>query len=490
MAKSDAYWEKRIASKTWKTYNSLEEKNRDLLEFYLDASKAVKEELYTLAEKHSKEGTLSLSEMHKQNRLTRLNEKYEQIAKELGEKVESFAVENMETGFQEVYKNVAVGMGDIEFAMPNKKLMEKLLNEPWRGDDFSGRLWKNQKKLAAGLNEILLVGLQQGKTVTEIAVSLHNFMGQGFNQCHRLVRTESMHYLNSATLQRYKDAGVEFVKILAAVDERTCDDCGSENGNIYPIDKVPPLPFHANCRCTIIPVVDEDEIAEYLKDNDIDQTEFEADLGGSINEVLTGITRQKKMFVQTLKKVEDENVKTLLQQALDRTTIKRASQKRSKYSAKEKVVYLAKGANSSTIAHELFHEIDDTYSLVREGLLKKSVQSDYRRLQNLSKGYGKPIPEMLYSKYPEAFIEDEKRTVNVKYRAVSDILNGMSKGEIELGFIHDVDYWNKPGKVEAETFAQFGRSLFESDSDVLSMMKDIFPDSYKEVMRTLERMIK
>ena len=53
-AKNSAYWEKRIAAGTWKIYNSLEEKNRDLLEFYTDASEQIKKELYLIAEKYSR----------------------------------------------------------------------------------------------------------------------------------------------------------------------------------------------------------------------------------------------------------------------------------------------------------------------------------------------------------------------------------------------------------------------------------------------------
>lgn len=53
-----------------------------------------------------------------------------------------------------------------------------------------GKTLEESKKLAVSLNDILLTGLQQGKTVTEIAIALHNRMGQGFNECHRLVRTE------------------------------------------------------------------------------------------------------------------------------------------------------------------------------------------------------------------------------------------------------------------------------------------------------------
>lgn len=262
MTKNSEYWEKRIASETWKIYNSLEEKNRALLEFYIDASENVKDELYRLAEKYSKDGVLSLSEMHKQNRLAELNRKFEKIIEELGRASEDMTKKNMEEGFQKVYTDVAKNMGDVDFAMPNKKLMEELMETPWRGDNFSGRLWKNQKKLTASLNDLLLIGLQQGKTVTEIAVMLHNRMGQGFNECHRLVRTETMHYLNDAALQRYKDSGVRYAQVWAAVDERTCDTCGGYHRKIYPIDKCPHVPLHANCRCTVLPVTDEKAIAK------------------------------------------------------------------------------------------------------------------------------------------------------------------------------------------------------------------------------------
>ena len=265
MEKNSEYWEKRLASETWKTYNSLEEKNRELLEFYINASESVKDELYRLAEKYSKDGVLSLSDMHKQNRLTELNGKFEKIIEDLGHSTEAFAKKNMQDGFQKVYADTAESMGDIDFSMPNKKLMEKLMETPWRGDNFSGRLWKNQKKLAVSLNDVLLTGLQQGKTVTEIAISLHNRMGQGFNACHRLVRTETMYYLNDATLQRYKDADVKYVQILAAKDERTCDICGGYHEKVYPIDKCVHVPLHANCRCTIIPVTDERMIKDYEK---------------------------------------------------------------------------------------------------------------------------------------------------------------------------------------------------------------------------------
>ena len=488
MEKNSEYWEKRLASETWKTYNSLEEKNRELLEFYIDASESVKDELYRLAEKYSKDGVLSLSDMHKQNRLTELNGKFEKIIEDLGHSTEAFAKKNMQDGFKKVYADTAAGMGDLDFSMPNKKLMEKLMETPWRGDNFSGRLWKNQKKLAVSLNDILLTGLQQGKTAVEIAIMLHNRMGQGFNECHRLVRTETMHYLNDATFHRYKDADVKYVQILAAKDERTCDICGGYHEKVYPIEECVHVPLHANCRCTIIPVTDEKLIAAYEKNH---PDELESDIGQKIVERITGISKQRKMFEQKVKNINDIRVRTLLTQSLERTTIKRAKGRKSKYSASEKTVYLAKNAKVDTLAHELFHEIDDAYGLIENGLLSKSVISDYNKLQNLAKGYGKSIEEMLYSRYPKAFRKDtEKLALKEEYRGISDILNGMSSGEINLGYWHDKEYWKKTGRVEAESFAQFGRALYGGNPEVLDMFKSLFPNSYDEVSGRIERLIK
>lgn len=245
---SGEYWEGRIAENTWNAYNSLEEKNRELLEFYLKASENIRNELYKIAEQMQEEGVLSRTEMYDQQKLQKLEKKYREIAYELGKQVEKLATDNMQDGFREVYKQVTSELVDVDFAMPNKKLMEKLLNEPWKGDSFSGRLWGNQKKLAVGLNTILLTGMQQGKTVTETAVRLHNFVGNNFENCHRLVRTETMHYLNNSTLQRYKDTGLRYVRVWAAIDERTCETCGvgGYHDKVYTIDKAPILPLHPN----------------------------------------------------------------------------------------------------------------------------------------------------------------------------------------------------------------------------------------------------
>lgn len=261
MKNNPNYWEKRVADRVWKVYNSLEEKNRDLIEFYHEASRQIRMELYELAEQIGEDGIISRTEMYTQQRLQKLEKRYRDIAYELGQQVEQTEKENMQQGFLEVYENTLKQLEVPDFSIPNRKLMEKLMQEPWRGGYFSSRLWTNQKRLASAMNAILTTGLQQGKSVTNMAVELNMAMGKGFNEAHRLVRTETMHYLNSAVLQSYRDSGVKKVQFWAAEDERTCEICGAMHGKIYDIDKAPILPIHPNCRCTYLPVLDEEQMS-------------------------------------------------------------------------------------------------------------------------------------------------------------------------------------------------------------------------------------
>lgn len=277
--KNSEYWEKRIADKTtWRLYNTLEEKNRALLEMYQDATREINSAIYELGEKLSKDGQIKRSDLYKYNHLKNLQAKMNSILKTLGGTIEEFASGNMENAFKENYSDILKSLGKKGFDLPNKKLMEELLKKPWFGGNFSDRLWGNTEKLAQILNSELRQGLQQGKTTTEVAAKIATLMQSSFNSAHRLVRTETMHYLNQSSLEAYKAGGVQFVQFWAAMDERTCPSCGALHGKIYAIDKVPVLPLHAHCRCTYLPVTDPQMIEKYLREEVVKSAK-----GGIIN---------------------------------------------------------------------------------------------------------------------------------------------------------------------------------------------------------------
>ena len=50
-------------------------------------------------------------------------------------------------------------------------------------------------------------------------------------------------------MNKFKRDGVQKVRRNAILDARTCAECSSENGTVYPINDAPSLPEHVRCRC-------------------------------------------------------------------------------------------------------------------------------------------------------------------------------------------------------------------------------------------------
>ena len=69
--------------------------------------------------------------------------------------------------------------------------------------------------------------------------------------------TQTSHYMldavDKATLDGYRDSGVEKVMWNTNIDGRECKICRERNGKVYSIDNVPPK-AHRNCRCYLTPV--------------------------------------------------------------------------------------------------------------------------------------------------------------------------------------------------------------------------------------------
>lgn len=61
-----------------------------------------------------------------------------------------------------------------------------------------------------------------------------------------------MDVTDEATIETYKNNGVEYVRWMTERDDRVCDECKAMHGRIYPIDAVPTKP-HRRCRCYLIP---------------------------------------------------------------------------------------------------------------------------------------------------------------------------------------------------------------------------------------------
>jgi len=78
----------------------------------------------------------------------------------------------------------------------------------------------------------------------------------GITRATMMVRTETMDAVNSGVKDRYKQAGVDKVEWLTALDDKTCDECEELDGKTFSIDNTPECPAHPNCRCTLLAVID------------------------------------------------------------------------------------------------------------------------------------------------------------------------------------------------------------------------------------------
>ena len=78
----------------------------------------------------------------------------------------------------------------------------------------------------------------------------------------------------------------------------------------------------------------------------------------------------------------------------------------------------------------------------------------------------------------------------VKYRAISDIFDGVTKGQISGRYGHSSKpgYWQRTGALESETFAHMFQSLFNPED--YALMKKYLPNALAEFEKMLERIAK
>lgn len=185
----------------------------------------------------------------------------------------------------------------------------------------------------------------------------------------------------------------------------------------------------------------------------------------------------------------DENVKNALSKSLSRVGVRKWDKPNSRYDEAKKMVMVGSSADDRTIAHELFHEMDDRIGISRGRALLDILESDSELLINRAAGYGNDIESMIQSLYPDEFEVTElgNKVIKEEHRGLSDILHGLSYGEIDMGYgHHKPGYWDTPLNVEREAWAQIGRSLYQNHPKDLEMLKDLLPGTYEKVLNILK----
>uniref|UniRef100_UPI001F33ADFE phage minor capsid protein n=1 Tax=Enterocloster aldenensis TaxID=358742 RepID=UPI001F33ADFE len=244
-------------------------------------------------------------------------------------------------------------------------------------------------------------------------------------------------------------------------------------------------------------------LAEYSLDKDnkkqykLKKQEWDRKYEGDIFDRIKGIfTKPDSELVSINENLEEgiqsnpnENVKNTLSKSLSRVGLRKWDKPNSRYDEAKKMVMVGSSADDRIIAHELFHEMDDRIGISRGRVLLNTLEADSELLINRAAGYGNDIESMIQSLYPDEFEITElgNKVIKEEHRGLSDILHGLSYGEIDMGYgHHKPGYWDIPLNVEREAWAQIGRSLYQNHPKDLEMLKDLLPGTYEKVLNVLK----
>ncbi len=161
-----------------------------------------------------------------------------------------------ETTFKSFQEDI--GLKGANTILPLNQI-ERAIQYPWSGENFSERIWNNRDKLSRVLKTEITQSLIQGVNPQKLNKRIREQMGSGYKETQRLVRTELNYALNEATKIAYEEDEIEEYEFLAEIDNRTSAICKELNGQIFKVkDAVVGVNYpsmHPNCRSTTMPVI-------------------------------------------------------------------------------------------------------------------------------------------------------------------------------------------------------------------------------------------
>ena len=181
----------------------------------------------------------------------------------------------------------------------NEPALKELVKTPFNGYNYSQQLWGNTDNLVKDLKKVLKAGFVRGDHPRTMARDLAQRYKVANSRAETLVRTDGAMIVNRSAIQRYKDAGLKYYRILVHLDNRTTEICKrihAENKR-YLIDEmqvgVNAPPFHFNCRSGVIP--DEEELNSDITAHDHDFEKLRDDLANLWDDISKGDASYKSI---------------------------------------------------------------------------------------------------------------------------------------------------------------------------------------------------
>ena len=269
-----------------------------------------------------------------------------------GEKIKGKVTDTLADVYEDTYTSF---VEDLNFkkGVISSSTIKMALEQEWSGANYSSRIWSNIDNLAKAIKNEVIVGLNKGINYRTMSQNIAKKFDTSYKNAERLVRTETAHIQNQATLMGYKDSGVVKYEFLAVLDSRTSHTCASLNGEVFKTENAmegenyPPM--HPNCRSTTVPYEYSDVFSDEAEKEDFENNENEGIINNNGTVFVEGgryrnigninATEYKDEPLELLRRYEQKIVKKSKENAL--------------VIAKNGDIYILKGDENSIPSHKM-----------------------------------------------------------------------------------------------------------------------------------------
>ena len=269
-----------------------------------------------------------------------------------GEKIKGKVTDTLTDVYENTYTSF---VEDLNFkkGVISSSTIKMALEQEWSGANYSSRIWSNIDNLAKAIKNEVIVGLNKGINYRTMSQNIAKKFDTSYKNAERLVRTETAHIQNQATLMGYKDSGVVKYEFLAVLDSRTSHTCASLNGEVFKTENAmegenyPPM--HPRCRSTTVPYEYSDVFSDEPEKEDFENNGNEGIIDSNSTVFVEGgryrnigninATEYKDEPLELLRRYEQKIVKKSKENAL--------------VIAKNGDIYILKGDENSIPSHKM-----------------------------------------------------------------------------------------------------------------------------------------
>ncbi|MGM0174100.1 polymorphic toxin type 50 domain-containing protein [Enterococcus sp. DIV0800] len=230
----------------------------DMSDYRINAEKYFKQA------KDAKDGELlkRLNEQYSAAKVTRLeavNLEIEWLMGRMNQELNQSFYSYLKDTAKHVFRKVRFGNST---STVSDHILDQIVHMPWNGRNYSEQIWGNTDNLGKDIRDVFTKGFIKGSGPAEIARELRKKYNVTRAQSETLIQTDGTNVINNATVQRFRDAGLEKYQFWAHIDDDTTETCRNHHKKVYLIkDYQPGLnapPLHYRCRSTVLP--DDEEL--------------------------------------------------------------------------------------------------------------------------------------------------------------------------------------------------------------------------------------